>query len=240
MKIDENLIKRLTAIAAIDLGEEELEAQRQDLERIAAYTERISDIDTEGMPLQTHPFGVSGVSPSEINEMFSVAGELEKAKVKAAEKPAKPTVSEEAKKNGKRKVSAGSKQAASGAKPEVVSEWGEPDGGGGAREESHPEKKMPIRYGRSSVGDNNTETKIKRGSGSGGSGSGSVSGMSGSNGSGSGSGVSECESGSGSDGRAGNRLRADVLTNKDCAEALIKAAPDSKGPYIRVPRTVEN
>ena len=36
-----------------------------------------------------------------------------------------------------------------------------------------------------------------------------------------------------------NRLRADEITNDDRKEEFIAAAPDSKGPYFRVPRTVE-
>jgi len=36
-----------------------------------------------------------------------------------------------------------------------------------------------------------------------------------------------------------NRFRTDEVTNKDRKEVWIKAAPDSKGTYIRVPRTVE-
>ena len=34
-------------------------------------------------------------------------------------------------------------------------------------------------------------------------------------------------------------LREDAVTNGDMTEELISGAPDRKGPYIRVPRTVE-
>ena len=41
----------------------------------------------------------------------------------------------------------------------------------------------------------------------------------------------------GSDGL--NRLREDEVTNEDRTKEWMAAAPDSKGPYIRVPRTIE-
>jgi len=34
-------------------------------------------------------------------------------------------------------------------------------------------------------------------------------------------------------------LRPDTVTNENMAEELLAGAPDRKGPYIRVPRTVE-
>jgi len=60
MKIDTKFTGYLAGVAAIDMGEEELEAQRRDLERIVSFTGRLSDLDTEGLPCQTHPFGDSG------------------------------------------------------------------------------------------------------------------------------------------------------------------------------------
>ena len=36
-----------------------------------------------------------------------------------------------------------------------------------------------------------------------------------------------------------NRFRSDDVENKNLLEEWLKAAPDSKGPYIRVPRAVE-
>ena len=97
MNIDGNLIKKLATVAAIEMGADELEAQRRDLERIVTYTGRIAGVDTEGKPELIYPLGSDGE----------------------------------------------------------------------------------------------------------------------------------------------NRLRADEVTNEDCTKVLIAAAPDSKGPYIRVPRTVE-
>ena len=37
-----------------------------------------------------------------------------------------------------------------------------------------------------------------------------------------------------------NRFRSDIVTNENKSKELIAAAPDSKGPYIRTPRTVED
>ena len=37
-----------------------------------------------------------------------------------------------------------------------------------------------------------------------------------------------------------NRFRPDIVTSEDKSKELIAAAPDSKGPYIRTPRTVED
>jgi Asp-tRNA(Asn)/Glu-tRNA(Gln) amidotransferase C subunit len=36
-----------------------------------------------------------------------------------------------------------------------------------------------------------------------------------------------------------NRLREDTVTNEDKSAELVAGAPDSKGSYFRVPRTVE-
>ena len=60
MAVDINLIRHLAEIAAIDMGEEELMAQQRDLERIAAYTARLAELDTAGVPEQTHPFDAAG------------------------------------------------------------------------------------------------------------------------------------------------------------------------------------
>ena len=37
-----------------------------------------------------------------------------------------------------------------------------------------------------------------------------------------------------------NRFRADIVTCEDKAKVFVAAAPDSKGPYIRTPRTVDD
>ena len=89
----------------------EMEAQRQDLERIAVFTERLKELDTEGLPEQTHPFGFEGT------------------------------------------------------------------GTGGFDGSGDPDRK--------------------------------------------------------------NLLREDIVTNRDCAEEMVAAAPDSKGTYFRTPRTVD-
>ena len=103
MKIDETLMKQIAALAAIEMDPVEMEAQKQDLERIAAFTGSLTDLDTNDMVAQTHPFSLNG----------------------------KPGIS------------------------------------------------------------------------------------------------------------AGNHLREDIVTNEDCAEGFVAAAPDSKGLYFRTPRTVE-
>ncbi|MDR3305734.1 MAG: Asp-tRNA(Asn)/Glu-tRNA(Gln) amidotransferase subunit GatC [Clostridiales Family XIII bacterium] len=38
---------------------------------------------------------------------------------------------------------------------------------------------------------------------------------------------------------SGNRLREDRITNGDRRESLLENAPDRKGAYFRVPRTIE-
>jgi aspartyl-tRNA(Asn)/glutamyl-tRNA(Gln) amidotransferase subunit C len=57
MKIEKKQIQEIADLAQIGLSQEELEAQRIDLERISFYTEKLKDIDTNGKPCQTHPFG---------------------------------------------------------------------------------------------------------------------------------------------------------------------------------------
>jgi len=60
MKIDDKQIEFLTGLAKIEMGPEEMEAQRRDLERIATYTECLTKLDTTDMPEQSHPFGTCG------------------------------------------------------------------------------------------------------------------------------------------------------------------------------------
>jgi len=60
MKIDEKRIEFLAGLAKIEMGPEETEAQRRDLERIATYTECLNGLDTADMPEQSHPFGTAG------------------------------------------------------------------------------------------------------------------------------------------------------------------------------------
>ena len=60
MKIEGKQIEFLTDLAKIEMGPEETEAHRHDLERIATYTECLTDLDTTDIPEQTHPFGACG------------------------------------------------------------------------------------------------------------------------------------------------------------------------------------
>ena len=60
MGIDNKLIKHLAEIAAIEMGDEETESQRRDLERITDYAGKLAELDTAGLPEQTHPFGAVG------------------------------------------------------------------------------------------------------------------------------------------------------------------------------------
>ena len=69
MGIDDKLMKHLAETAAIDMGAEEMEAQRHDLERIAAYTGRLAGLDTAGIPEQTHPFGATGINRLRADEV---------------------------------------------------------------------------------------------------------------------------------------------------------------------------
>ena len=41
----------------IEMDPEEMEAQRQDLERIASFAEKLKELETENLPELTHPFG---------------------------------------------------------------------------------------------------------------------------------------------------------------------------------------
>jgi len=62
MKINEKRIEELADLAKIDMGPEEMEAQRLDLEKIATYTACLSGLDTTDMHEQTHPFGNCGIN----------------------------------------------------------------------------------------------------------------------------------------------------------------------------------
>jgi aspartyl-tRNA(Asn)/glutamyl-tRNA(Gln) amidotransferase subunit C len=59
MIIDGKQINDLAELAQIELGVEEAEAQRRDLERISTFAEKLAELDTGGMPCQSHPFGVA-------------------------------------------------------------------------------------------------------------------------------------------------------------------------------------
>jgi len=58
MKIDGKTIDYLSELAKIELGPEEKEAQRRDLERVATFAECLTVLDTKDMPAQSHPFGI--------------------------------------------------------------------------------------------------------------------------------------------------------------------------------------
>jgi len=60
MKIDNKQIEFLADLAKIEMGPEEMEAQRRSLEQIATFTECLNGLDTADMPEQTHPFGSGG------------------------------------------------------------------------------------------------------------------------------------------------------------------------------------
>jgi len=62
MKIDEKQIDFLAGLAKVEMGPEETEAQRRDLERIATYTECLGGLDTAGVPEQSHPHGIDGAN----------------------------------------------------------------------------------------------------------------------------------------------------------------------------------
>jgi len=60
MNISDDKIKYLCGLAMLDMGPDEKEAQRQDLERIATYTEKLRELDTTGMQELPRPFGNAG------------------------------------------------------------------------------------------------------------------------------------------------------------------------------------
>ena len=62
MKIDTKQIEFLADLAKIEMGPDEMETQRQNLERLATFTECLNGLDTTGMPEQTHPFGSGGTN----------------------------------------------------------------------------------------------------------------------------------------------------------------------------------
>ena len=56
MKIDDRLIEYLADLSRLELGAEEKDARKKDLEDILAYMEKLNEINTEGLPEMTHPF----------------------------------------------------------------------------------------------------------------------------------------------------------------------------------------
>ena len=62
MEITKEQITQLSVTAAIELSPAELEEQLAALEKTAVYTAWLGEIDTKGMPLQTHPFAETGLN----------------------------------------------------------------------------------------------------------------------------------------------------------------------------------
>ncbi|MDR0875005.1 MAG: Asp-tRNA(Asn)/Glu-tRNA(Gln) amidotransferase subunit GatC [Clostridiales Family XIII bacterium] len=56
MKIDDRLIEYLADLSRLELGAEEKDARKKDLEDILAYMEKLNELDTQGLPEMTHPF----------------------------------------------------------------------------------------------------------------------------------------------------------------------------------------
>jgi aspartyl-tRNA(Asn)/glutamyl-tRNA(Gln) amidotransferase subunit C len=56
MKIDDRLIEYLADLSRLELGPEEKDARKKDLEDILAYMEKLNELDTQGLPEMTHPF----------------------------------------------------------------------------------------------------------------------------------------------------------------------------------------
>ena len=49
MKIDDQMIDRISRLACLEFGEEEKEKIRQDLERILTFVEKLKELDTENV-----------------------------------------------------------------------------------------------------------------------------------------------------------------------------------------------
>ena len=62
MIIEDKQIEFLTGLAKIDMGPEETESQRRDLERIATFTECLKNLDTDKESGLSHPFGTGGLN----------------------------------------------------------------------------------------------------------------------------------------------------------------------------------
>ncbi|GHU67573.1 aspartyl/glutamyl-tRNA(Asn/Gln) amidotransferase subunit C [Clostridia bacterium] len=56
MKIDDRLIEYLADLSRLELGPEEKDARKKDLEDILSYMEKLNELDTQGLPEMTHPF----------------------------------------------------------------------------------------------------------------------------------------------------------------------------------------
>jgi aspartyl-tRNA(Asn)/glutamyl-tRNA(Gln) amidotransferase subunit C len=59
MKIDEQLIDYLSNLSRLELVRAEKDALGKDIENILSYVEKLTELDTEGLPEMTHPFDAS-------------------------------------------------------------------------------------------------------------------------------------------------------------------------------------
>jgi aspartyl-tRNA(Asn)/glutamyl-tRNA(Gln) amidotransferase subunit C len=55
--IGDDTIAYLANLARLELTEAEKEARKKDLEDVLRYVEKLNEVDTEGVPELTHPFG---------------------------------------------------------------------------------------------------------------------------------------------------------------------------------------
>lgn len=54
MEIDAKLVSELAELAQLDLGQEEVERMRRDLQAILTYVEKLAELDTHGVPETAH------------------------------------------------------------------------------------------------------------------------------------------------------------------------------------------
>ena len=59
MKISKEEIKRVAALARLDLSEEEIERLTPQLDHILSYVAKLDELDTEGVPVTTHTRSVT-------------------------------------------------------------------------------------------------------------------------------------------------------------------------------------
>ena len=57
MQIDDKLIEYLEGLSCLRLSDEEKQKISVDLEKILLYMDRLGELDTEGVPELSHPFG---------------------------------------------------------------------------------------------------------------------------------------------------------------------------------------
>jgi aspartyl-tRNA(Asn)/glutamyl-tRNA(Gln) amidotransferase subunit C len=54
MKVTPDTVRSLAGLAQLELGADEIESMRRDLERILEYVEAVQALDTEGVPPTAH------------------------------------------------------------------------------------------------------------------------------------------------------------------------------------------